>query len=272
MRYLMRGTAPLSGSQWEAIDGAVVAEASKILVGRRFLDVKVVGAAVQHVRLDTVEKPDLASADFWGREEAPAAAVTGRKLLELASVYADFMISWRDIDGGHGAGVQAARDAAVLAAKREDGIIFHGDKKLGIAGIFTVKGVYEHPISDWSKGENAVTDLAKCIEVLVDKGNSGERALILSTDLFAKLHRIQPGTGLMEIDRVRSLAGKLLHSNKLEKNTACLVYCESRNIDLVIGQDLVTAYMGNDKLDHVFRVMETLVPRIKRPQAIAVLR
>ncbi len=272
MRYLMRDGAPLTGGQWEQIDGAVVAEAAKTLCARRLLDVKIVGAHVQSVHLDATDAADAASADFWGREDAAPAAVGGRKFVEIPAIYADFAISWRDIENERGAGVSPARAAAVLAAKREDELVFHGDKKLGIDGIFTVKGVYEHPIADWSQGENALADLAKCIEVLLDRGNAGERALILSTDLHARLHRIQPGTGVMEFDRVKSLVGKALPSARLQKNTACLVYCDARNIDLVIGQDLITAYMGNEKLDHVFRVLETALPRIKRPQAIAVLR
>ena len=272
MRYLMRDGAPLTDGQWSRIDGAVVAEASKILVGRRFLDVKVVGAQVQNVHIDKTENVSSASADFWGRQDGEVIDVGSRKFVELTSVYADFMISWRDVENEQGAGVQAARDAAVLAAQREDDLIFHGDAKLGIEGIFSVKGAYEYSISDWSQGENAVADLAQCIEALVDKGNSGERIIVLSTDLYAKLHRIQPGTGIMEIDRVRSLVGKLFHSSRLQKNTACLVYNEPQNMDLVVGQDLITAYMGNEKMDHMFRVMETMVPRIKRPQAIAVLR
>jgi uncharacterized linocin/CFP29 family protein len=39
-------------------------------------------------------------------------------------------------------------------------------------------------------------------------------------------------------------------------------------LDLAIGQDLVTAYRGNEALDHLFRVMETNALRVKRPQAI----
>jgi len=35
-----------------------------------------------------------------------------------------------------------------------------------------------------------------------------------------------------------------------------------------VAQDLITAYMGNEGLDHLFRVMETLVLRVKRPGAI----
>lgn len=273
MRYLMRDGAPLTGRQWENIDAAVVAEASKILTGRRFLDVRVVGAQVQNVHIDTMENATAAQADFWARgDEGEAVDVAKRRFVDLSTVYADFVISWRDVENEGGAGVQAAREAAVLVARREDDLIFYGDEKLGVEGIFTAKGINELPISNWSEGESPVMDVAKAVEVLVDKGLSGDKVLVVSTDLYAKLHRMQPGTGMMEVDRVKSLVGKLLHTSRLKKNSACLVYCEPQNMDLVIGQDMITAYMGNEKLDHVFRVMETLVPRIKRPEAIAVLK
>ena len=272
MRYLMRDGAPLTDGQWEQIDKAVVGEATKTLVGRRFLDVKVVGAQMQNVHVDKMENVGRASVDFWGREDQDAIDVGDRRFVELMNIYADFMISWRDVDNEQGTGVQAARDAATLVSRREDDLIFHGDAKMGVEGIFTAKGVNNLPISDWGEGEGPVRDIANAIEVLVDRGCSGERALVVSQDLYARLHRIQPGTGMMEVDRVKSLVGKLLRSSRLEKNTACLVYCEPQNMDLVVGQDMITAYMGNEKLDQVFRVTETVVPRIKRPQAIAILR
>ena len=39
-----------------------------------------------------------------------------------------------------------------------------------------------------------------------------------------------------------------------------------------VAQDLLTAYLGNEDLDHKFRVLESLVLRIKRPAAICVLK
>lgn len=272
MRYLMRDGAPLTEGQWEQIDKAVVAEASKIMTGRRFLSIKNVGAAVQNVHIDKMEDVAAASVDFWARGDSDAIEVGERRFVELMSIYSDFTISWRDVEYTQGAGVQAARNAAVLCARREDDLIFHGDAKLGIEGIFTAPGVNQIAISDWNEGENPVRDLVKALEVLIDQGNSGERVLVVSSDLYAKLHRIQPGTGIMEVERVKSLVGKLFYSSRLEKSTAALIYCEPQNLDLVIGQDLITAYMGNEKMDHVFRVMETAVPRIKRPSAIAILK
>ena len=272
MRYLMRDGAPLSDGQWQQVDQAVVAEATRILVGRRFLSLAPVGARAQNVPLDRMENITAANADFWARDDAEAIDVARRRFVDLVTVYADFMISWRDLEDEQGAGIQAAREAAVLAARREDDLIFYGDGKLGIEGLVNAGGVNQIPLSDWNEGENPVRDLAKALETLIDQGNSGDRALIVSTDLFGKLHRIQPGTGIMEVDRVRSLVGKLFHTSRLEKGTAVVAYCDPQNMDLVVGQDMITAYMGNDKLDHVFRVMETMVPRIKRPSAIAVLR
>lgn len=271
MRYLMRDGAPLTDGQWEQIDKAVVDEASRILTGRRFLAIKPVTAQTQNVAIDKMENLDRAQVDFWARGDSETIDVGSRRFVELMTVYSDFTISWRDIENEQGAGVQAARDSAVLCARREDDLIFHGDSALGIEGVFTAQGVNKLSLSDWNEGENPVFDIAKALEVLIDQGNSGERVLVVSTDLWGKLHRIQAGTGIMEVERVRSLVGKLFHSSRLKKNTAALIYCDPQNIDLVVGQDMITAYMGNEKLDHVFRVMETIIPRIKRPSAIAVL-
>lgn len=41
-------------------------------------------------------------------------------------------------------------------------------------------------------------------------------------------------------------------------------------MDIVIGQDLVTAYIGPEKLNHVFRMLETIILRIKRPESIVI--
>lgn len=271
MRYLMRDGAPLTDGQWEQIDKAVVEEATNILTGRRFLTLKAVSAQTQNVPVDKMENVAKAQTDYWARGDSDAIEIASRRFLEIMTVYSDFSISWRDIENDQGAGVQAARDAAALCARREDELIFHGDAKLGVEGVFSARGINKVPISDWSKGENPTLDVVKALEVLVDKGNTGARVLVVSTDLWGKLHRIQQGTGTMEVDRVRSLVGKLFYSSRLDKNTAALVYCDPQNIDLVVGQDMITAYMGNEKMDHVFRVMETVVPRVKRPTAIAVL-
>ncbi len=273
MRYLMRESALLNDRQWELIDQAVVNEAKRVLVGRRVISIEgPLGAQTQTVPLDAITGLGKANVDFWADQGEDAIKVASRRYVQLATLYSDFMISWRDIESEDGAGVQAAIEAAMVTASSEDTLLFYGNKELGIDGLLTAKGINKIAISDWSKDENPILDLAKALEMLLDKNNSGDRALILSSDLWAKLHRLQPGTGLMEIDRVRGLvSGEVLKSNRLEKNKAILLYTDPHNVDMVVGQDLITAYLGNEGLDHAFRVMETVTPRIKRPSAIAVL-
>jgi uncharacterized linocin/CFP29 family protein len=43
------------------------------------------------------------------------------------------------------------------------------------------------------------------------------------------------------------------------------------NMDLVVAQDLTTAYVASENLNHIFRVLESVVLRIKRPQSIVTL-
>ncbi|MDR1612660.1 MAG: bacteriocin family protein [Planctomycetota bacterium] len=272
MRYLMRDGAPLTDSQWGQIDAAVVQKAKETLVGRRFLTlVGPVGASTQNVHLDTLSDNHPA-ADFWGDNDESQIRVKDRRFVNLAAIYSDFRMSWRDVENERGAGVQAAIDAAMAVARREDDVVFHGLKEMDIDGVFTAEGVNRLKIGDWNKGEAPLQDVVKAIEVLVGGGASGQRALVVSSDLWGKLHRIQAGTGIMEVDRVRSLVnGGLFSSTRIGENKAVLLYTDPHNIDLVVGQDLTTAYLGNEQLDHIFRVFETVVPRVKRPRAIAVL-
>ncbi len=43
------------------------------------------------------------------------------------------------------------------------------------------------------------------------------------------------------------------------------------NLDLAISEDFETAYLGEEGMNHPFRVYETVVLRIKRPAAICTL-
>jgi uncharacterized linocin/CFP29 family protein len=93
----------------------------------------------------------------------------------------------------------------------------------------------------------------------------------LSPDLYLQMQRIQPGTGLLEIERVKKLLnGNVVSSPVLGNDKAVLVCTEPRNIDLVIGQDLAAAYLEQKDLNHCFRILETVLLRIKRRQAIVV--
>ena len=76
---------------------------------------------------------------------------------------------------------------------------------------------------------------------------------------------------ILESERIKTLVGGGLYMTPaLGLNKAVLVCAEPQNMDLVIGQDLITGYMGSAKLNHEFRVFETALLRIKCKDAVVV--
>jgi uncharacterized linocin/CFP29 family protein len=161
--------------------------------------------------------------------------------------------------------------AAELCAINEDKMIYFGSTALGYEGLLTAKGSQKISRKDWKTGENAFSDVASGIELLAEKNLYGPYALILSPDLAVELERLQPSTGLLEIDRVGKLVNKHIYvAPVLGKKKALLVSADAGSMDLVIGQDMITAYLEQKDLNHYFRILETILLRIKRKEAIVV--
>ena len=75
--------------------------------------------------------------------------------------------------------------------------------------------------------------------------------------------------GRLEIKFIKELmADGVYQSPVLKGNEGVVVATWRENLDLVIGQDFITDYLCADGMDHPFRVFETVLLRIKRPEAI----
>ncbi|HWQ80118.1 MAG TPA: family 1 encapsulin nanocompartment shell protein [Anaerovoracaceae bacterium] len=270
MDFLSRESAPFSGELWNKIDETVIAAARRVLTGRRFLSLYgPLGAETLSVHVDDLSRSGSV-------EEDGALVKTGaRSYQELPLIYSDFTLYWRDLENSQKNNLpfdlSAASKAAAQCAVKEDELIFFGSKKLGYEGLFTVKGSSHIKRSDWDTGENPFTDIAKGIELLSEQNLYGRLALILSPNLYTKLQRIQPGTGRMELERVSSLVdGNIFRTPVLGTDKAVLVCAEPQNMDLAVGQDFSTAYLELKDLNHTLRIIETVLPRIKRKDAIVI--
>ena len=90
--------------------------------------------------------------------------------------------------------------------------------------------------------------------------------------LYARLASLMQH-GRRELDMVEKLAGaRVFQWPDMQDGTALVVSADSWNLDLVVGQDVATAYLGNEGLDHRFRVFETIALRLKRPGALCLLK
>ena len=276
MEYLMREDAPFSQEQWDNIDETVIRVARQVLVGRKFLNIYgPLGSGAQSINIDDMEADSNGDLDFFGDEDTGTVKSRGRRFVEIPIVYKDLVISWRDVENSRQFGlpldISPVAGAAALCAKKEDDLIFNGNSELGYGGLLNVNGAARITKSDWSMGENPFTDVSKGIEILVNKGFVTDYALIMSTDLYIQLQRLQPNAGVLEIDRVKELVnGRVFQTPVLGSNKAVLVCSQPQNMDLVIGQDMITAYMGEEKMNYSLRVFETILPRIKRKEAIVI--
>ncbi len=269
MDYLSRESSPVEAGVWEQIDAAVVRAARNVLTGRRLLHLfGPLGPGVDSINVDdTFTKDEVIEDGFI--------TTKGRKLVEIPTIFDDFPVLAKDLAGSEKSGypldLSKAMAAAQACAIREDRLIFAGNKKLGYEGLLTAVGSGKLKKKPWSEGENAFTDVAAAVEMLVSKGVYGTYALIVSPYLYMQMQRLQPGTGLLEIDRVSKLLnGHVYKTPVLDKEQALLLCPQPENMDLVVGQDLAAAYLEQKDLNHYFRVLETVLLRIKRRQAIVV--
>ncbi|MDL2327110.1 bacteriocin family protein [Ruminococcaceae bacterium OttesenSCG-928-A11] len=270
MDYLARDDAPFSAGLWEQINAAVVDTAKQSLTARRFLPLYgPLGPGAAVVRIDGPDREEVLEDGF--------AAFTGRQYSEIPQLYEDFWLYWRDLAAAERDGVpvdlSAVRTAAAKLAFREDGLVFYGNPKLGITGLLTAKGVNTQKRGDWTTGEAAFADVAAATGTLLAGQKIGRHTLVVSQDLYVQLQRIQPGTGVLESERVAKLVdGRLYPSAALQPKTAVVLSAQAGYIDLAIGQDIATAYTEAVDLNHHLRIMETALPRVKDPSAIVVLK
>lgn len=264
MDFLGRDDAPFDGDFWAELDATVVSTVSGILTGRRVIPLcGPLGASAQVAKIDGREKTEEFAEGF--------VKTTNRKVAEIPQLYSDFWLNWRDLDAGGKADLSSAAYAAQKMAQYEDSMIFYGIPALGLDGLLTVKGSVSLPRGDWGTGENAFTDVAAAMTRLEQNGYVSDFALVVSPDLFLQLQRIQPGTGILEIDRIKGLVGKkVLKSTMLKEKTALLLSAGPYCVDLLVGQDIITAYVEAADLNHHFRILETALLRIKCPDSIVV--
>lgn len=274
MEYLLRDDSPFSEKDWEKIDELVVKVASQQLVGRRVLSLfGPLGAGVQSINLDIVNNNQAGEIDLFGDSEACEIVSQSRKYAAIPMIYKDLIISWRDVETTKQLGLpldlSPLAAAAAACAKKEDYFIFNGSEEFNYPGLLNVQGREVIKKQDWSQGENPFNDVAKGIEQFISKGVYGPYALVTSPKLYVQMQRIQEGTGVLEISRVKELVdGRIFQSPALPENKAVLVAIGPHNMDLVIGQDMITGYIGPEQLNHKMRILETVILRIKRPEAV----
>jgi uncharacterized linocin/CFP29 family protein len=272
--YLQRDQAPLGVDEWASIDQTVVRTAQSVLVGRRFISlVGPFGAGVEAIPNDIVAGRTAGQVDLLGENEGEPLAIANRWFLALPLLYKDFWLHWRDLESTRQMGlpldVGKAAAAASATALAEDRLVFDGEATLGLVGLRNAEGRQTVAMHDWASMGVAFADVVEAVRVLTQAGFTGPYALAVSPRLYADLNRIFDNTGVLELEQIEKLARRGVYPTAvLPEPAALLVDSGTQNMDLAVGIDLSTAYVESSNLNHRFRVIESLVLRIRRPGAI----
>jgi uncharacterized linocin/CFP29 family protein len=277
MDFLDRKAAPLTDAEWSRLDEAVVSTASRMLTGRRVVEVLgPLGSGVYSIPYSIFSGKAAAGIDMVGETDDYVVEATKRATVNLPILYKDFKIMWRDVEADRHLGlpldVSTAAVAANFVAVQEDNLIFNGNTELGHHGLFTVKGRQTVAISNWEESGSALADVVKAVGALSEAGHYGPYSMVVSPVLYGRMVRVFANTGMLELDQVKALvSGGVYYSNVISGNKAVIVATGSQNINLAVGQDMVTSYMGPANMNHVFRVMETAALLVRRADAICTL-
>lgn len=274
---LYRDDAPLTSDEWTSIDNAVTTSARRMLVGRRFLDVfGPLGAGLQDIDYNVFGPLGEAQVSLLGETDTNPVQPLRRVHEHIPMIYKDFILFWRDLETARRLGapfdVGQAAAAAAFVAQNEDDFIVNGNASYGFQGLLTVPGAHAVEAGDWLQAGSVFRAVAAAVQTLLADGFFPPYAVVVNPVAFAQMQRVYECSGVLEIQHVRELVqGGVYQTAVIRDRPGLVIALGPQNIDLAIGQDLTTAYLGPEGMNHPFRVFESLVLRIKRPPAICLL-
>jgi len=265
MSYLNRYLAPFPPELWEEIDQAAAQAARDLLTGRRFLDVE----GPFGVGLTAIE---LGSDDYCRQPKPDEAGAVVSRAIAVPMLRKSFGLSVRRIQGhlqmGQPLDITPVQDAAEAVARREEEFIYYGNLDFGLEGLLTARGRHEADMHDWRKVEQALDDVLQAVNKLDGSGFHGPYALALSPELYNNLFRRYEGTDMLQLEHLRRLCE--LGVYKAAIDAAVLV--DPHVGRLMVGQDLMAGYSGNDGIHFQLFVSESMVLMLDEPEAVCVLK
>lgn len=267
-QYLHRGDAPFADSVWEQIDRAVVETAKSQLSGRRILStVGPFGLGFKAVPLSD------STADG---KTVEGVTVSGCGSIPLAMLRSDFSLPVRDLVAAEQSGLPLdlgpATKAAIAVARQEDSLIFSGLGPLGGTGLLNTPGSHSVKLKPWKEVGTAAEDVIAAVTELDNAGFHGPYALALAPKLYNLLFRRYAQGNQTELEHIRQVVPDGVVKAPGLPAGGVLIDTSGPFANIVLGQDLVTGFVGPGAGEYQFSVLETIALWVRVPQAVCVLK
>lgn len=267
-KYLHRDDAPFSDKVWESIDQAVVGAAKSQLCGRRLLQIQgPYGLGLK--ALPTSDKLLEEKTSGEAKMSAPC-------LIPLVMIQSEFCLPVRDIASfeqmGFPLDLGNAAKAAVDCARQEDNLIFNGSKNAGTKGLLNIDGSSSLKLNSWDSVGAAADDIIKAVTELDKTGFHGPYTLGLSSGLYNLLFRRYPQGNQTEIEHIRQIVTNGIIKIPAVSSGGILLCSGSQYANIVLGQDLMTAFIGPSGSEYEFMVSESAALKVLETGALCILK
>jgi uncharacterized linocin/CFP29 family protein len=270
-KFLHREDAPFSDKVWDTIDKTVVSVAKSQLCARRLLHIQ----GPYGLGLKALASKDL-SADSKTNE---GVKVTASCVTPLTLIQSGFSLPARDIAAFESTSGEAApldladaTKAAIACAKQEDELIFNGSKPLGLSGLLTIEGSQSVKLKSWEKIGTAADDIIQAVTTLDDAGFHGPYVLALAPKLYNLLYRRYPQGNATELEHVGQIITDGIIKAACIASGGILLCTDSSPASIVLGQDLMTGFIGPSDGRYEFQISESVALWLTQPQAICILK
>lgn len=267
-KLLNRSDAPFEQQTWKAIDDTVVAAARSAMSVRGVLHTEPsYGLAL---------RATAAAEQSVAAESDESVAVHAAAVRPVPLISATFDLPARDIaafetQGLSFDGAPAAR-AARACAEKEDRLLLHGSKPLGLTGLLNTPGAGKSDLHPWRETGEAMEDMLLAVDKMDRSGYHGPYTLALSPSLYNKLFRRYPQGNTLELEHLRSLiTGGITKIPAIASGGVLLAYGR-QYASILIGQDLATGFEGPSGRSYTFVVSESVALWLKDPGSVCVLQ
>ena len=260
-KYLSRDDAPIGSEIWSVLDSTMVEAAKSVLTGRRLLHIEgPYGLGLKGVPLQDVQiEGDLIASPF----------------IPVFLMQKTFTLSKRDLAAFEREGIPVntaeVANAAIDLAQKEDKLVFNG--AAGAPGLMSASGSGEFNLSSWDEMGKAAEEIIGAVTMLDKAGFHGPYSLALSPARYNLLLRVYHHSGITELEHLRTIVTEGIFKAPVLDSGGVLLASGKQYAAIVVGQDMSIGFIGPAEGDCLeFVVSESLVPVVRAPQAICVLK
>jgi uncharacterized linocin/CFP29 family protein len=262
--FLHRNDAPFGNAVWQKLDEAVIGAASSQLSARRLLMIE--GPfGLGFKALPTEDAATSESTDMAASSVVP-----------VAMLRSDFSLGVRDIAAFEQNGIPLplgpVAESAIEVALMEDDLIFNGSKSVGVKGLLNSDGILSSKLSDWAEVGTAVDNVIKAVTTLDDAGFHGPYAAAFSAKRYNLLFRKYPNSEMTELSHIRQIATEGIFKTSAIRDGGVLIASGSQFARIVLGQDLMTSFIGPEVGSYQFMVSATGALRLIEPKSVCALK